>query len=45
MNEIRETAATTGSIVLVQIYAGIVITMIVISVRKIIENFKKNKKK
>lgn len=45
MVEVKETIETTGSIVVVQLYAGILITMIVISVKDVYKKFKNNKKK
>lgn len=45
MVEVKETIETTGSIVIVQLYAGIIITMIVVAIKDIYKKFKNNKKK
>lgn len=45
MVEVKETIETTGSIVIVEMYAGIIITMIIVSIHDIYKKFKNNKKK
>lgn len=45
MNQIQDVAQTTGPIVIVQMYAFLIIVMFIISIGKILEYFKKRRKK
>lgn len=45
MNEIQETARTTGSIVLAEMYVVILVTIAVVSIKKAFNNFKKDREK
>lgn len=46
MSEIQDAAQTTGGIIIVEMYAGIIITMVVVAIVDIIKKLrKKNKRK
>ena len=45
MNEVNNVANTTGSIVIVEMFTGILLTMIIVSIVDLIKNFKNRNKK